>query len=340
MSDYIDTKYIRLISSRLRNFKQKKEDLFNFSCPICGDSKKNPRKARGFIFNFSGNLFYNCKNCGIGLNIGNFIKSVDQFLHKEYIFEKYIEGKDKQKIPIPNVVPFRFGKVNKQRVFEHAAWLSDLNVDHIAVKYITDRQIPKEFLSKLLYTDNFKVFCDILKPDHGKTLDEDSRVIIPYYDEYDEIVAVSGRSLNPITPDRGKYITIRLIDTPKLIYGLDRIDTSKKVKIVEGQFDSLFLDNCIASCDSALHNTAKIVSAADMVLIFDNENRNKDIVNLMKKSIKLGYSIVIWPDNILEKDINDMIKFGFTPEGIEEIIRVNTFSGLQALTKLNYWKRI
>jgi hypothetical protein len=41
----IDTKYIRLLSTRLRNFKQKKEGLYNFSCPICGDSKKNMTKA-------------------------------------------------------------------------------------------------------------------------------------------------------------------------------------------------------------------------------------------------------------------------------------------------------
>jgi transcription elongation factor Elf1 len=339
MADYIDTKYIRLLSNRLRNFKQKKEDLFNFSCPICGDSKKNSHKARGYIYSKGGVLFYNCKNCGVGMSISNFIQNVDIFLYKEYIFEKYVKGKSQVRLPTPNIAPQKLDKVEKKKVFDHASWICDLSPDHVAVKYLDDREIPKEFYSKLMYTENFKIFCDALKPDHGKVLEEDARVIIPYYNEYNEIIAISGRALG-VTPERGKYITIRLIDIPKLIFGLDRVDKSRLVKIVEGQFDSLFLDNCIASCDSALHNTAKIVNADDMVLIFDNENRNKDIINLMKKSIKAGYKVVIWPDNILEKDINDMILYGFTQEAIENIISVNTFSGLGAMNRLNFWKRI
>ena len=71
MSLITDSKFLRLISSRLRNFKQKKDYLWNFSCPLCGDSKKNLSKARGYAFAKGVNLFYSCHNCGVGTNLAN-----------------------------------------------------------------------------------------------------------------------------------------------------------------------------------------------------------------------------------------------------------------------------
>ena len=57
MSLSVESKYIRLLSHRLRNFKQKKDYVWNFSCPICGDSKKNLLKARGYVYSKGNNLF-------------------------------------------------------------------------------------------------------------------------------------------------------------------------------------------------------------------------------------------------------------------------------------------
>ena len=74
MSLPIDTKYLRLVSSRLRNFKQKNTYLFNFSCPYCGDSQKNKSKARGYVFSKGNDLIFKCHNCGVGANVGNFLK--------------------------------------------------------------------------------------------------------------------------------------------------------------------------------------------------------------------------------------------------------------------------
>ena len=44
---FTDQKYVGLLSSRLRNFKRKDNNLWNFSCPICGDSTKNRIKPTG-----------------------------------------------------------------------------------------------------------------------------------------------------------------------------------------------------------------------------------------------------------------------------------------------------
>jgi predicted restriction endonuclease len=45
--DFVDVKYINLISARFQKFKKVKNNLYNFRCPICGDSQRNKNKARG-----------------------------------------------------------------------------------------------------------------------------------------------------------------------------------------------------------------------------------------------------------------------------------------------------
>ena len=126
----------------------------------------------------------------------------------------------------------------------------------------------------------------------------------------------------------------------KLVYGMDKVDTNKLVKIVEGEFDSMFLFNCVASGDSSLMQTAEMIQSENKVLIFDNEPRNKEIVSLQADAIKLGHNVVIWPNEIEEKDINDMVKSGISPDEIEKIISSNTFTGLRAQMKFISWKKI
>ena len=147
MSLPIESKYVRLLSSRLRNFKQKKDYLWNFSCPICGDSQKNKTKARGYVFAKGNNLYYRCHNCGVSTSVGNFIKAVDESLYREYVLERYKSGETNNTrsantmldIPSP-----KFDKVEKQKVFEHAEWCDKLPSGHFCLDYLIKRQIPKQ----------------------------------------------------------------------------------------------------------------------------------------------------------------------------------------------------
>ena len=54
--DLVDSKYVGLVSSRLLKFKRVKPNLYNFRCPICGDSKKQKSKARGYIYAIKQNV--------------------------------------------------------------------------------------------------------------------------------------------------------------------------------------------------------------------------------------------------------------------------------------------
>ena len=343
MSLIIDSKFVRLLSSRLRNFKQKKDYLWNFSCPFCGDSKKNLSKARGYVFAKGNNLFYGCHNCGEGTNVANLVKQVDPSLHQEYTLERYKEGKSNTsnfKATTLNIPPPRFDKLAKQKIFEHSEWCDKLPSRHFCLTYLQKRHIPQEYHSKLLFTFKYKQFIDALIPNHGKELIDDARLIIPFYDVYNNLIAVSGRALE--NSDKTlRYITIRTVDSDsKLVYGMDMVDLNQTVKIVEGPIDSLFLSNCLASGDANLNLTAKNISADDKVLIFDNQPRNKEIVKLMHDAIKSNSSVVIWPDNIQAKDINEMVMSGISSDEIEKIISSNTFTGLRAQMRFVSWKKV
>ena len=343
MSIIIDSKFVRLLSSRLRNFKQKKDYLWNFSCPFCGDSKKNLSKARGYVFAKGNNLFYGCHNCGVGTNVANLVKQVDPSLHQEYTLERYKEGKSNTsnfKATTLNIPPPRFDKLAKQKIFEHSEWCDKLPSRHFCLTYLQKRHIPQEYHSKLLFTFKYKQFIDALIPNHGKELIDDARLIIPFYDVYNDLIAVSGRALE--NSDKTlRYITIKTVDSDsKLVYGMDMVDLNQTVKIVEGPIDSLFLSNCLASGDANLNLTAKNISADDKVLIFDNQPRNKEIVKLMHDAIKSNSSVVIWPDNIQAKDINEMVMSGISSDEIEKIISSNTFTGLRAQMRFVSWKKV
>jgi transcription elongation factor Elf1 len=343
MSISVDSKYVRLISSRLRNFKQKNDNLWNFSCPFCGDSQKNKTKARGYVFQKGTDLFYRCHNCGVSTNAGNLVKQVDGALHKEYVLERYKSGETnnaRTANTVLNISPPRFDKIAKQKVFEHGEWCDKLPSGHFCLEYLQKRKIPEKFYDKLLFTQHYKKFCDTLIPNHGKQILDDARLVIPFYDEYNDLIAISGRALE--TSDKTlRYVTIRTKESDdKLIYGVDRVNLSQTVKIVEGPIDSLFLTNCVASGDANLSLTTKNIDTDKKILIFDNEPRNKEIVKMMQDAIKLQHNVVIWPSTIVGKDINEMVMNGLSPDEIEKIISSNTFKDLEAQLNFTMWKKV
>jgi transcription elongation factor Elf1 len=344
MALFIDLKYTHLLSSRLDKFVTKGEYLFNFRCPLCGDSQSNQSKKRGFIFRRTTSLIFKCHNCGQSLSLGNLIKEVDNNLYNEYVLEKYKSGETPSKnINTPIEIPaIKFGKDEKRKLYENAEWCDVLPEQHFCRLYLRNRKLPDFVYKHLLFTTNYKKFVDEVYPDHDKELEEDARVVIPFYDTNDNLIAISGRALESGLK-KLRYITLRTNESEdKLIYGLDRINFNKPVMIVEGQFDSFFLNNCIAACNSDLLGTSERIKKdhkIKTVLIYDNEPRNREIIRAMRKAIKKHENIVIWPDNVDGKDINEMIINGMPISEINEIIDKNTVSDLKAMTRFTYWKK-
>ena len=85
---------MNLLSNQLERFT-KREDLYNFRCPICGDSQKKKHKARGYVYRKDNDLFFKCHNCSSGMSMSNFIKEINPTLHQQYVMERYTSGASK-----------------------------------------------------------------------------------------------------------------------------------------------------------------------------------------------------------------------------------------------------
>ena len=338
---FIDAKYASMLSSRLRNFKQKKDYLWNFSCPICGDSSKNKIKARGYIYRAKSDLFVKCHNCGYGSNLGNLIKQIDTHLYDEYVIERYKSGAVRYNShkDISAIIPEETKEVLlEDEVLSKLQRLDLLDDEHPAVKYCLKRKIPKEKFDLIYFCKKFKTWSNSIKFKFTNEENDAPRLVFPFFTTEGKVFAYSGRAFGKEEP---KYITIKLDEDREKIYGLERVDWSSKVYIVEGQIDSLFLPNSLAVSGASfdLLEIQKIKS--NCVLVMDNEPRNKDIVKQLEKYIKLGYTVCMFPETIEQKDINDMIINGnLDVNEIVDIINRNSYTGLNALARFATWRKV
>ena len=322
--DIIDSKYIGLISSRLLKFKRVKADLYNFRCPICGDSQKHKNKARGYIYPLKADMNFKCHNCGASSTFNNFLKTIDPTLHKQYIMEKFKErnvGKGSI-IPEPK---FEF----KKPVFRKKLDLPKASDIKTAKEYLEKRKLDP---SKFYFTYKFKEWVNTHKQTFDTIGRDEPRIIIPLHDTEKNLIGFQGRSL---VPNSVKYITVMLNEEAPKIYGLDKVKTEKPIYILEGPFDSTLVENSVAMCGSDLD--IRTFGWCNYIWVFDNEPRNREIVERINKTIGRGDQIVIWPPNVQEKDVNDMILGG---HDVMSMLQSNTYSGLKAKIKFNYWKKI
>jgi len=331
MSSYTDLKFINEISTRLGQFKKKGDYLFNFRCPYCGDSQKSKTKARAYLYRVKNDMFFKCHNCGEGHNFSNFLKFLDNKKYESYLLERY-KG-SAPSTPKPKFTDFKpqFKEVD---ILDGLTPVSDLNEDHPVKQYVLNRKIPEKYFSKLFLCNKFMQLVNKAKPNtFPHTKGEHPRLIIPFYDSSEKVFAFQGRAFGKEQP---KYLTVKLDENKQKVYGLDRVNLQKDIYIVEGPIDSLFIDNCLAAAGADL--TLR-VSPDTVTYIFDNEPRNKEIIKRMYDVIENDYNIVIWPEHIHAKDVNEMIMNGMTKIELQTIISSNTYSKLEALTKLSFYKK-
>ena len=321
--DFVDVKYINLISSRFQKFKKVKNNLYNFRCPICGDSQRNKNKARGYLYQVKNNTNFKCHNCGVNVSFNNFLKQIDSVIHKQYTFEKFKDGKTGRNF-IVEEPDFNF-EVPK---FKAKLDLPKASENPDAKSYLENRKLNPD---KFYYADKFKSWTNSQKETFDDVSKDEPRIIIPLFYQ-NTLVGFQGRALGP---SKIKYITVMLNDDAPKIYGLDEIEKSKTVYITEGPFDSTFIHNSIALCGA--DGDVDKWGIGDCVWIYDNEPRNREILSRISRVIEMGQKVVIWPSTIKEKDINDMILSGLD---VQSVIESNTYSGLEAKLKFTTWKKI
>ena len=337
MSVFIDRNFLLQVSPKLQRFAKKKDDLYNFRCPLCGDSQKNKLKSRGYIFRKKNDYFYMCHNCGVSTTFYNFLKQVDSNLLQEYQLERYKNGETgNNNYPKPDFEEYKQETPKFKKSLELPS-IDSLPEVHYAKVYVQQRRIPETFWSQLYYAEDFAAFIQNLGIENAGLKEKDNRLVIPFYDKEKNLVALQGRALGE---SKLRYITLKLHDDNKKIYGLDRIDEDKLIYVVEGPIDSMFLENAVATADSNLESITNVLDKSKVALVFDNEPRNKEIVAKMEHAIDNHFNVVVWPEMIDKKDINDMVLDGFSPDEIQDIIDNNTFVNLRAKMEFVNWKKV
>ena len=323
--DHVDAKYVSLLSSRLEKFKRVKSNLYNFRCPICGDSQKNKSKTRGYIYQVKANTNFKCHNCGASMSFNNFLKKIETSLHKEYVMEKFKDGfTGKNFVADKPILNFKAPVFKKKKKIG----LPKASASPNAAGYLLSRQLnPSEFY----YAEKFKQYTNSLKPTFDDVRYDESRIIIPlFYNQ--NLIGFQGRALGR---SKVKYITVMLDDNAPKIYGFDTVNKDLPIYVVEGPFDSTFIDNSVALCGA--DGDLSCLEGSDCIYTFDNEPRNGEIVGRIGRTISRGEKVVIWPSSILEKDLNDMVLSGID---VNDVVESHTYSGLEAQVKFTQWKKV
>ena len=270
------------------------------------------------------NTNFKCHNCGASLSLNNFLKKIDTTLYKQYTLEKFKEGHTGRNF-VTDEPEFKF----KKPIFKKKLNLPKASENDFAKGYLTKRKLDPD---KFYYAENFMEWSNTQKQTFDRIIKDEPRIIIPLYDESKTLIGFQGRALKSSTT---KYITVMLDEEAPKIYGLETIDRKLPIYVVEGPFDSTFVNNSVALCGS--DGDLGYLKGSDLILVYDNEPRNREIVNRIERCIERNQRVVIWPNNIIEKDINDMILAG---HDVMSVLKSNTYSGLEAKVKFNSWKKV
>lgn len=309
---------IHLLAPHLVRFVKVKDGLYNFRCPICGDSQKNSFKRRAYIYSKGDTYNFYCHNCLYSVSLYNFVKThfpfILQSLNLSQVFFNNIQAKadlvwEKKKKP-PNITMHN---------------VQTLPENHIALQYIKQRKIPKSKWDIIYYSDNL---TNELQCPFNKGL---------LFKECDSLLV--ARNLDFTSKKR--YFIQR--DDENALFNIKTLKTQNQVIIVEGLIDSLFLNNAIPSLNSNLISTSYNlmhnfnVKKSDIILVWDNEPFNRNIVSNMQKAIMDNFKVFIPPKGLECKDINEMVLSGVEQN---EIINNSAYLGIEAKMKFNLWKRV
>lgn len=280
----------------------------DISCPYCD--------AQSFVYNDSDTEMFLCHGC-----------------QRNQSYEKvkqYVSNTNDRKRSSGDITTITVS-VNHNNLLHSCQSLASLEPDHIAVSFVRYRSIPDWTVRDLYYTESLGRLVN----SYGYEFkDGQPKLIIPFRDEDGKLFGLQARSLDDAQP---KYLTVLFDKDKDKIFGLDRWNKDETTIVVEGPIDSFFLKNSLAMAGSDIGKNKYLEANKDIVLCLDNEPRNAVIVSKYLKFIKEGYSIVLWPDYVVDKDINDMVLNGLNPQ---EIIATHSFSGPKAQIKLNSWKKV
>lgn len=309
---------IHLLEPHLERFVKVKDGLYNFRCPICGDSQKNSFKRRAYIYSKGDTHNFYCHNCLYSVSLYNFIKTYYPFvLQSLKLSEVFFNNIQKQK----NLCWTNEPKETLTLTLNNIQNLPD---NHPALQYIKQRKIPQNKWGIIYYADNLikELQCPF---DKGLV-----------FKECDNLLVIRNLDYSSKT----RYFVHRISEG--VLFNVKNINKESLVIVVEGLIDSLFLNNAIPSLNSNLISTAQRlmrmgVKKENIVLVWDNEPFNSNIVHNIQKAISENFKVFIPPKGLSYKDINEMVLNNIKPN---EMVNNNVYYGIEAKLNFNLWKRV
>jgi len=317
-------------------------DKFNFrSNDSCNDGDQRNRQHRGWFYKKDGIWKFKCFNCGNCLNFTTYIKNYFPEFYLDYFKKSFKKDKDFVKLEVDKKLKDELKLYSKFPLIT----IKNLDETHKAYQYIKNRKIPEDKLNLLYYSSDFTRFVNnFLNNRYSEWSFHDSRIVVPHFSKSGDVINVlQGRSLEKNSKMR--YITLKIVEDSIKIFGLERIDYSKKIIAVEGAFDSLFIDNCVAfsGSDLSIENILKCGFSRDQIIIaYDNEKKNKEIKNKIIRFVESGFNVCCWPKEFVKygKDINEMVLNGVDSTHINSVILNNGFSGKEGKLRFNMWYKV
>lgn len=319
----------------------------NFRCPVCGDSKKNKFKARGWFHEHKGHVWFGCFNCNVNMSLVNFMKNYREEMYKEFLKEKYKESESSKPNPKPIEPKYKLvtrAELDSKFSLDRCDLVKRCDLlppEHPVIKWMTGRVIPRDKHHLFYFTGAWKELTNTIKPDTYRNVEPEYRLVIPIYNADGSFSCMQGRALGNVDKNQ-RYLTVKPDDDVNKLYGLERIDPTKTVYYFEGPIDSVFIPNSLAIVGGAMA-IQDAPFKEKRVWVLDNEPRSKDTIERLEKLIRAGERVVVWLDCPWadQKDINDMIlKSGATAELIQQYLVENTCSGLSAQRRLSEWRKL
>lgn len=272
----------------------------------------------------------------------SFLKGIDNVLAQEYALERFKESNPviSRKVETKKKEPVILFEEEKDRFDGILTRLDTLDADNIAIKYCHIRKISKDRFPELYYVDDVAKLEQISPKYKNKILGHEPRLVMPFYDWDGNLCGVTARDLSGKSSLR--YIELKVREDVPLIFGTQSVDRSKHIYVVEGPIDSLFVKNSIAVGGTSFSKIDQLgVDKNNITYIIDNQPRNRDVCGVYKKIIDRGVRVVIWPQSVVHKDINDIVtKSGISGDALMDLIDKNTYQNLSALAAFNSWKRV
>ena len=251
--------------------------------------------------------------------------------------ERYKAGETGQRKTKEPTFHFEAPKFKPKKTTIHLPSIGSLSKEHYARVYFEGRKIPNQFIDKIFFTEDFKKWAQsVCQVDYSNLNQGEPRLVIPFFDENNRLIGAQGRALRE---SKMRYVTVKVHENSKKIFGLERWTNKEPTYLVEGPIDSLFLPNCLAMAGADMSDLS-FLNKINTTIILDNEPRNQHIVNRMYATLRKGWRIVVWPHGGYgeSKDINDMILRGQTQDEILKIINKNTYSGQRGEVEVMMWK--